>query len=83
MDKSVVGVVAIVVDDRPHCVPAVQDILTEFGECIIGRMGVPHRPAGLHIISVVVYGVATQLAALGDKLGQIEGVRVTTSRVDL
>lgn len=83
MARKVVGVAEIVVDDRLHSVPAIQDILTEFGESIIGRMGVPHRPAGLHIITVVVDGTADQLTALGEKLEQVEGVRVTVAAIDL
>ena len=68
------GVVAIMVEDRKTAVPRVNDILSEFGETIIGRIGVPYRERDLNIIAIIVEGTTDQLGALSGKLGMIPGV---------
>lgn len=77
---NLLGVVAIAVDNRERSVPAVQEILTKYGESIIGRMGVPHRPAGLHVISVVMQGEPDSLTRLHNELAELKGVQVTSAR---
>ena len=69
------GVVAIVVEDRKTAVPRVNDILSEFGETIIGRIGVPYRERELNIIAIIVEGTTDQLGALSGKLGMVPGVK--------
>ena len=73
MEKRI-GVVAIVVGDRKTAVPKVNDILSEFGETIIGRIGVPYRERGLNVIAIIVEGTTDQLGALSGKLGMVPGV---------
>ena len=70
-----IGVVAIVVEDRKAAVPRVNDILSEFGETIIGRIGVPYRERELNIIAIIVEGTTDQLGALSGKLGMVPGVK--------
>jgi putative iron-only hydrogenase system regulator len=70
-----IGVVAIVVEDRKTAVPRVNDILSEFGETIIGRIGVPYRERDLNIIAIIVEGTTDQLGALSGKLGMVPGVK--------
>jgi len=69
-----IGVVAIVVEDREKAVPKVNGILSEFGETIIGRIGVPYRQRDLNIIAIIVEGTTDQLGALSGKLGMLPGV---------
>jgi putative iron-only hydrogenase system regulator len=69
-----IGVVAIVVEDRKTAVPKVNDILSEFGQTIIGRIGVPYRERDLNIIAIIVEGTTDQLGALSGKLGMVPGV---------
>jgi len=73
--ESRIGVVAIVVEDRKAAVPRVNDILSEFGETIIGRIGVPYRERDLNIIAIIVEGTTDQLGALSGKLGMVPGVK--------
>lgn len=81
--QGLLGVVAVAVDDRERCVPAVQEILTKYGESIIGRMGVPHRPAGKHVITVVVQGEVENLTGLHNDLAQLKGVQVTSAKFNM
>jgi putative iron-only hydrogenase system regulator len=73
--ESRIGVVAIVVEDRKAAVPKVNEILSEFGETIIGRIGVPYRDRDLNIIAIIVEGTTDQLGALSGKLGMLPGVK--------
>jgi putative iron-only hydrogenase system regulator len=68
-------VVAIVVEDRRTAVPRVNEILSEFGQTIIGRIGVPYRERDLNIIAIIVEGTTDQLGALSGKLGMVPGVK--------
>jgi putative iron-only hydrogenase system regulator len=70
-----IGVVAIVVEDRKAAVPRVNEILSEFGQTIIGRIGVPYRERDLNIIAIIVEGTTDQLGALSGKLGMVPGVK--------
>jgi putative iron-only hydrogenase system regulator len=72
--ESRIGVVAIMIENRKAAVPKVNDILSEFGETIIGRIGIPYRERGLNIISIIVEGTTDQLGALSGKLGMVPGV---------
>lgn len=54
------------------------NVLHEYGACIIGRMGIPHRERGISIISVAVDAPADTISSLAGKLGQIRGLSVKT-----
>ncbi len=41
-----VGVVAIVIHDRQQAAAKVNELLSEYGDIIVGRMGVPYRDRG-------------------------------------
>lgn len=78
MDKRI-GVVGIVVESKEN-VPRLNTILSEFGENIIGRMGVPyHRGKGLSVISLIVEGTTDEIGALTGKLGNLPGITVKTA----
>jgi hypothetical protein len=49
MDKRI-GNVTIIITNRTAQAAQVNTILGEYGEAIIGRMGLPYPPKGLHII---------------------------------
>ena len=53
MAENRVAVVAIIVEDMESAA-AVNAILHEFGEYIIGRMGLPYRERKISIINIVL-----------------------------
>ena len=78
MDKRI-GVVGIVVESKEN-VPRLNSILSEFGENIIGRMGIPYqRGKGLSVISLIVEGTTDEIGALTGKIGNLEGITVKTA----
>jgi putative iron-only hydrogenase system regulator len=78
MDKRI-GTVSIIVTSRESQAPAVNSILSEYGDMIIGRMGVPYAPKGIHVISLIVHGTTDQIGAMTGKLGALRGVQVKSA----
>jgi putative iron-only hydrogenase system regulator len=75
MDKRI-GTITIIVTDRKNQSENVNKILSEYGDMIIGRMGIPYSPKGLHIISLIVHASTDEIGALTGKLGALKGVQV-------
>ena len=73
MENSI-SVVAIVVSDT-NAVQKINELLHDFGEYIIGRMGVPYRQKKLSVISVIIDAPQPIINSLSGKLGMIEGVK--------
>ena len=69
-----IGTIAILVEDRGQ-VRKINELLTDYGDVIIGRVGVPYREKGCSIISVIVEGTTDDVGALSGKLGMLRGVR--------
>ena len=72
-----VAVMAIIVED-PASVAALNGLLHEYGEYIIGRMGLPYRARGISIISIALDAPQTTISALSGRVGRLPGVGVKT-----
>ena len=68
-----VAVISIIIDN-PASVQAMNDILHQYSEYIIGRMGIPYRSKVINIISIAVDAPQDQISALSGKIGRLEGV---------
>jgi len=73
-----IGVVGIVIEDRDF-VPLVNSILSEHGEIIVGRMGIPYRDRHVAVISLIVDGTTDEIGSLTGKLGDVKGVGVKSA----
>jgi putative iron-only hydrogenase system regulator len=78
MDKRI-GTVTIIITNRTAQAAQVNAILGEYGEAIIGRMGLPYPPKGLHIIALIVHASNDEIGALTGKLGALAGVQVRSA----
>ncbi|MFO7570909.1 MAG: iron-only hydrogenase system regulator [Smithellaceae bacterium] len=78
MDKRI-GTITVIITDRTSQALKVNQILCDFGEMIIGRMGLPHAPGDLHIIALIVYASTDKIGSLTGKLGALPGVSVKAS----
>ncbi len=74
-----IGTVSIIITRRSDQAGQVNGILSEYGDIIIGRMGLPYPPAGLHILSLIVHGTTDEIGAMTGKLGTLEGVKVKSA----
>lgn len=65
--------IAIVVEE-PESVERLNQILHEYGEYVIGRMGVPHKERGVNLISIAIDAPQDIISSLSGKLGMLKGV---------
>lgn len=70
-----VAILAIVVSD-PDSVEALNQLLHEYGQHIIGRMGLPCRDKGISLISIAMDAPQNTISALSGKVGRLKGVTV-------
>lgn len=56
----------------------INDILHQYSQYIIGRMGLPRHSQGISIISVVVEAPQSIISALSGKLGMLPDVSTKT-----
>ena len=54
-------------------------ILLEYGDHILGRMGIPYRKRGVNIISIALDAPQDTIASLSGKIGRLDGVSVKTA----
>jgi putative iron-only hydrogenase system regulator len=73
-----VAVMSIIVEN-PESVEALNAILHDHGEYIIGRMGIPYRKRKISIISIALDAPQNTLSALAGKIGSLKGVSVKTA----
>ncbi|NLV91867.1 MAG: CopG family transcriptional regulator [Firmicutes bacterium] len=78
---SGVGVLGIVIEDRERAAQRVNQLLSEYGHLVVGRMGVPYREEGVFVIALIVDGSSDEIGALSGRLGSLPGVRVKSSLV--
>ena len=74
-----IGTITIIITNRSAQAPHVNAVLSDHGEAIIGRMGIPYAPKGLHIIALIVHASNDEIGALTGKLGALEGVQVKSA----
>ena len=68
-----VALVAIIVRENAS-VPALNELLHQYGDYIIGRMGLPYAKKKVNIISVVLDAPMDVISALSGQLGRLKGV---------
>ena len=57
----------------------IQHILSEFGSCIIGRMGIPYREKKINIISIALHAPHYAISSMSGNIGNLTGVSVKTA----
>lgn len=76
MDNRV-SVISIIIKDEEAAV-TVNELLHEFRNYIVGRMGIPYRQREVSIISVVLDAPGDVTSSLSGKLGMLKGVSAKT-----
>ncbi len=68
-----VAIIGIIVEEAAS-IEKLNQILHDYSEYIIGRMGIPYRERGINIISIAVDAPQDIISALSGKLGAMDGV---------
>lgn len=77
MQQDRIAVISIVVEDREQS-PKINSILSDFGDYIIGRMGIPYKQKSVFIISVAVDAPVEVINTITGKIGMLSGVSAKT-----
>lgn len=72
-----IALIGIIVE-REDRVEQLNRLLHEYGEYIIGRMGIPYRKKEINIISVAVDAPQDVISALSGKIGRLDGISAKT-----
>ena len=77
------GVVGIIIEGDRKLATSVNGILSDYGDLIIGRMGIPNREDEIYLISVAVKGTAERISAMTGKIGRLSGVKIKSAVSDV
>ena len=73
-----VAVMSIIVENG-DLVEKVNALLHEYGDFIIGRMGIPYRKRKVSIISIALDAPQNTISTLAGKIGALPGISVKTA----
>lgn len=72
-----IALIGIIVEDM-NSTDKINNILHEYSQYMVGRMGIPYREKNVGIISVVIDATNDVISSLSGKLGMIPGINVKT-----
>lgn len=73
MESNRIALIGIIIENN-EISENVNAVLHEYGEFIVGRMGLPYREKSLNVISVVVDAPNNVINGMTGKLGMLDGV---------
>ena len=76
MEKRI-ALIGIIVEDLSQT-ETINEILHQYSDYIIGRMGIPYREKKVSIISVIIDAPSDAINSLSGKLGMVPGVSTKT-----
>ena len=76
--KTRVALISIIVENF-ESVDMLNSILHEYGDYIIGRMGIPYKKRKISIISVALEAPSDAINSLTGKIGRLNGVSAKTA----
>jgi putative iron-only hydrogenase system regulator len=72
-----VALIGIIIENR-QSVSAMNNILHEYGDFIIGRMGIPYDKKQVSVISVAIDAPLDIINKLSGKIGMLDGITTKT-----
>lgn len=75
--ETKIAIIGIIIEDIDS-VSALNNLLHEYSEYIIGRMGIPYRQKKINIISIAIDGPQDTINALSGKIGRLKGISSKT-----
>ena len=74
-----IAVIGIIVENK-QSVSKLNELLSEYGEYIIGRMGIPYpKKKGINVISIVIDANQDVINSLSGSIGRLEGISSKTA----
>lgn len=72
------GTISIFIENKDS-VNKVNEILSQYGDLIISRMGIPYREKQISVIVLIVDATNEEMGALSGLIGNLKGVSVKTA----
>ena len=72
-----VALLAVIVKEGT-AVTELNELLHQYGDYIIGRMGVPYRERGVNVMSIALDAPGDVISALSGKIGRLQGITAKT-----
>ena len=77
MDR--IATISIIVENGgKENIQQINELLHEYQDIIMGRMGLPDKVHGVNVISVALFADENKINALTGKLGKIDGISAKT-----
>lgn len=76
--QTKVAVMSAIVENTDS-VEKLNELLHQYGEFIIGRMGLPYKAKKINIVSIALDAPQDTISSLAGKLGNLPGVSVKTA----
>lgn len=73
-----VAVIGIIVQNKDS-IEELNKTLSEYGQYIIGRMGVPYHKKEVNIISIAIDAPQDVINTLSGKIGRLDGISAKTA----
>ena len=77
MNKRV-AIIGIIVEKNQNT-DKLNELLHEYGEYIIGRMGIPYKQRKINIISIAIDAPQDTISTLAGRIGALSGINVKTA----
>ena len=81
MSELKLAEVAIVISNREKSACPVNDLLTQYGDYIIARIGVTHRSRQMFIVSVVMEAPEEKILQLSEELNKLGNIQIKTMMI--
>lgn len=75
--ESRIALIGIIVESR-EAIGKLNNLLSDYSEYVIGRMGLPHQRNGVSIISIVLDAPNDIISALSGKIGMLPHITTKT-----
>ena len=72
-----IAIIGIIVEDTAKTA-RINELLHDYSDYIIGRMGIPYRERSVNIISIVLDAPQDMINTLAGKIGKVDGVSAKT-----
>lgn len=79
MEKRIASLLIIV--ENKTSVVELNQVISQFAEIIIGRIGLPLSSKKISLISLIIEGDPDDINSLAGKIGKLEGVKVKSMQV--
>ena len=72
-----ISMISIILEDRTIA-GRVNDLLSMYGQYIVGRLGIPYKNKNISVICIVLDAPADTVSTISGKLGMFDGVSAKT-----